>query len=219
MNILTIGFTTEGKTDMRFLSNIIRKTFEDLAFNCNGQIEVYEPRHILIKEDTFVSSVVEASKSNHWANVLCVHTDSDSRSDEFAFNYKINPSLDQIAALDGDSCKNIVPIVPIQMTESWMLADTELLKRVIYTNKSNQDLQLPNRFRQIELLDNPKQTIENAIRIAFSEFPRRRKRIDISELYVPISQSIDLTILNNLSSYVKFKENARKALRALNYLQ
>ncbi|MDD1444205.1 hypothetical protein MEO93_28475, partial [Dolichospermum sp. ST_sed3] len=72
MNILTIGFTTEGKTDKRFLSNIIRKTFEDLAYNCHGQIEVYEPQHLLIREETFVANVVEASKKVPWANVLCI---------------------------------------------------------------------------------------------------------------------------------------------------
>ena len=42
-NILTIGIISEGVTDERFLPNIIRKTFEELAFECNGEIEVYEP--------------------------------------------------------------------------------------------------------------------------------------------------------------------------------
>lgn len=218
MNILTVGFTTEGKTDKRFLGNIIRKTFEELAFDCTGQIEVYEPQHVLIKEDTFVDNVVEASKKIPWANVLCIHTDSDNRTDDNAFNFKINPSLTAVNSIVGRACKNLVPIVPIQMTEAWMLADSGLLREILYTGKSIQELELPNHYRQIEQLDNPKQTIENTIKIAFSEFSRRRKKINISELYIPISQRIDLNILNNLSSYVKFKESAKQALRFLNYM-
>jgi hypothetical protein len=219
MNILTIGFTTEGTTDQRFLGNIIRKTFEELAINCIGQIEVYEPQHILIKEETFVQNIVEASKMIPWANVLCIHTDSDNNRDNIAFNNKINPSLVAVNSIVEKSCKNIVPIVPVHMTEAWMLADRELFKKIIFSSKTLQELNLPIRYNQIELLDDPKMTIENAIRIAFSEFPRRRKKINISELYVPISQRIDLTILSNLPSYRKFKESAIQALRFLNYME
>ena len=218
MNILTVGYTTEGETDKRFLGNIIRKTFEELAFSCTGQIEVYEPQHVFIQETTFIDNVVEASKKIPWANVLCIHTDSDNRTDDNAFNFKINPSLNAVNSIVGRACKNLVPIVPIQMTKAWMLADIDLLREIIYTSKSIEELQLPNHYRQIEQLNNPKQTIKNALTIAFSEFSRRRKKIDISELYVPISQRIDLNILNNLSSYIKFKTSARQALRFLNYM-
>ena len=37
---LIIGFVTEGTTDHRFLETIIQKTFEDIAFECDNQIEI-----------------------------------------------------------------------------------------------------------------------------------------------------------------------------------
>ena len=42
-NILTIAYTTEGSTDERFLNTIIKKVFEEVAFECDGVIEVYDP--------------------------------------------------------------------------------------------------------------------------------------------------------------------------------
>ncbi|MCO6491039.1 MAG: hypothetical protein J5I98_21660 [Phaeodactylibacter sp.] len=42
-NIVTIGFVTEGTTDVRFLENIIKRAFEEIAFDCSGEIEVYDP--------------------------------------------------------------------------------------------------------------------------------------------------------------------------------
>jgi hypothetical protein len=42
-NILTIAYTTEGTTDERFLKSIISKVFEDAAFDCESQIEIFDP--------------------------------------------------------------------------------------------------------------------------------------------------------------------------------
>ena len=35
-NILQIGYTTEGVTDIRFLENIIRRSFERIVLECDG---------------------------------------------------------------------------------------------------------------------------------------------------------------------------------------
>lgn len=219
MNILTVAYTTEGKTDKRFLGNIIRKTFEELAFECTGQIEVFEPEHLLVKEESFVEHVVSAAKKAFWAHVLCVHTDADHQSDDVAFKNKINPSLLEISKSDESQiCRNVVAVVPIQMTEAWMLADRDLFCREINTTKNHSELGLPIRFKQIESIDNPKRTIEEAIRISQLEVPRRRQKISIGDIYSPISQKIDLNILSNLASYQKFRSQARSALKTLNYL-
>jgi hypothetical protein len=219
MNILTIGFTYEGKTDFRFLSNIIKRTFESLAFECKGQVEVYEPRDFLVKEDHFVNDVIAAARNAKYINILCVHVDADSDDDLTAVTFKIVPTLNAINELNETICKNLVAVIPVRMTEAWMLADRDVLRQELSSFKTNEELKLPTRYHQIERLSDPKETIENAIRIAFDEIPKRRKRIKISELYSPISQKINLEILENLPSYNKFKSAAREALRRMNYLE
>lgn len=216
-NILTIGYLGEGTTDERFIGNIIKRTFEELAFECKGQIEVYEPRFIKVTQQHFVEQALEASKNAKWLNILCIHTDADAETDEIAFQNKINPAINAIHTHD-DNCKNIVAVVPIYMTEAWMLADRDLLRDEIGTDKTIEQLNLPTRLNQIERNTDPKKTIQDAIDFAFIDKPKRKK-VDIGALYTPISQQIDLSILENLSSYQKFKNASREALRALNYLE
>lgn len=216
-NILTIGYIGEGTTDERFLAHIIKRTFEDLAFECKGQIEVYDPQYIKVNSSKFVDKVVDAATHGKWLHVLCVHTDADSENDTMSFQNKINPAFENIEQAQGDLCRNIVPIVPVHMTEAWMLADVATLIDEIGTNKAASDLGLPTKINQVESDSDPKRTIVDAIRLAFENVPTRR-RISIADLYSPISQNVSLQTLNMLPSYAKFRIAARQALVNLNYM-
>lgn len=218
-NILTIGYYTEGQTDERFLHNIIRKTFEALVLNCNSLIDVYEPMPLKLEKKTnFVSDAILAGRQafKRGINVLCFHIDSDSDSPQAVLDNKINPAYEAIEAIeDLFICKNIVAVIPVYMTEAWMLADKQLLKEEIGTNMSDEDLGLT---RHPENIANPKATIEKVLEIAQQNLPKRRSRLTIGELYQTIGQSIPLEKLETLNSYREFKSSAVEALKKLNYL-
>ena len=149
--------------------------------------------------------------------VLCVHTDADSKTDENTFDNKINPAFTAIGDLSYRSlCNNLVAIVPVQMTEAWMLADRKLLKEEVGTSKSDMELGID---KEPEDYSNPKHIIENAIRKARQDLTRRRRRnLTISELYSPIGQKVALKSLEKLPSFQKFKKAVRGAFVKLNYL-
>ncbi len=217
-NILTIAYSAEGNTDQRFLESIIKRTFEEIAFKCDGIIEVFDPIYIkLDKRDGFISAVCLAALQafKDGINVLCIHADADSYSDNEVAQNKIIPAFDAIAKLDTNACKNLVAIIPVQMSEAWMLADKELLKEEIDTIKSNEDLGLT---RAPETISDPKETIKTAIRNAQKDSSKRRDRISINELYQPIGQKISLDKLESLPSFVKFKCAVEDAFKKLNYL-
>jgi len=218
-NIIIIGFATEGSTDVRFLESVIRRTFEDVAFECNSLPEIHSVQHISTKKEEFVKEILQAAEeaSNIGVMVLCVHTDADDSSDESVYNNKIIPAFEVVEKTEGIICKNLVAVVPVYMTEAWMLADVDLLKEEIGTNKSLNDLGLN---RTAQSISDPKKVIKDAIQIAFADqTQRKRKRsIEISELYLPIGQRIPLRKLEELSSYQKFKDGVREAYRKLNYL-
>ncbi len=218
-NILTIAYTTEGSTDERFLNTIIKKVFEEAAFECDGVIEVYDPVFIkLPKSDSFINSVIKLSEYAHLSgiNILCVHVDADSNKDDEVNEFKITPAFLAVNAQPDDAvCKNLVSIIPIHMTEAWMLADKDLLKDEIGTSLSNTDLGIN---RQPESMANPKEIIVNALNLAQAHLPNRRNRIDIGDLYQPIGQKIKMEQLEKLVSFVKFRRSVTKALRRLNYL-
>jgi len=221
MSQIIIGFTTEGTTDIRLLESILQRTFESVAVECVAQIEVISPIIQIQKEhnEDFAVQILKSSKKafDNGVMAFCVHVDADKTTDDHVFKYKINPSFDVVRnSAEISICKNLIAVVPVQMSESWMLADKQLLKDEIGTNKSDEELGLnhaPEKFA------NPKSVIENAIRIARQGLvKKRRSELRISELYQPIGQKIDLGTLEQLPSYMKFKESVRDAYRKLNYL-
>jgi len=221
MSQIIIGYTAEGTTDIRFLSNVIQRTFIDIGFECRKEIEVVEPIIYVPKgaEATFLEQILECCKSadQKGAMVFCIHVDADDKSDKNVFDTRMTPVLDHIEMEQSGVCKNIVPIIPVHMTESWMLADTELLKNEIGTDLSDVTLKLN---RNPETIAKPKAVIIEAIRIARESLAKKRRHeLTISELYQPIGQKISLEALSALTSFNKFKEAVREVYRKLNYLQ
>ncbi len=217
-NILQIAYTTEGSTDKRFLGSIIEKTFESLLFEGNTEIEIHSPVHLSENNESFSKKIQAIATKYNYFHVICVHCDSDSRSSETVLNRKIKPAF-QLVNDTENSCKNLVAIIPVQMTEAWMLADINLFLREINTDKSCNELNLPCRANQIETIANPKLRIEAAIREAQINVSKRRNKLKIAELYTPISQKLSLPQLEQLPSFKNFKENVRRSLINLNYLQ
>lgn len=216
-----IGLYTEGRTDDRFLVSIVKRTFDDIAFECSGEFET-DIRHIKINSSglDFVSQVLKASKeglNSYGIMILCVHTDADNPTDEIAFQNKIIPS--NIALNNKNEieyCKIMTTLIPVQMIEAWMLADRILFKKEIGSNLSDEELEIN---RNPETISNPKKAIEKAIRIARAELTRRRRgNLSISELYLPLGQKLPIYKLDNLPSFIKFKTSIRDAYRKLNFL-
>lgn len=217
---LLIGLYTEGPTDVRFLESIIKRTFEEISFECSGQIEISDIQIIdKITGLSFHESIIEASRKGvdiFGITILCVHVDTDNNSYENVFRNKITPALSAIENAENDICKVIVPVVPVKMTEAWMLVDKTLFKREIGTTKTDQELDI---YKEPEQYADPKSTIEKVIRIALQERTRRhRKELTISDLYLSMGQSISIDKLKQIPSYNKFQDYIRSAFKKLNYL-
>lgn len=215
---IIIGIVAEGTTDIRFLKSIVQRTFEEIAFECTEDIEIFDPIEIPTKREgtsigqKAISYAIEGEKNG--IMTLCFHVDADDDNDKEAFENRINPAFQSIETSSENLCKNLVAIVPIQMTESWMLADKDLLKNELNTEKSDQELGL---HRKPETIANPKQTIIEAIRIVNKErTKRRRKDLKIEDLYQSIGQRMATNKLDNLSSYKKFKNAVRESFGKLN---
>ncbi len=221
MQQIFIGLMTEGTTDWRFLENIVIRTFTEVSLECKNMIDVNNIFLIKdLEEQKFVDKVLEASKKGYQEfgiTVLCVQADADKKTLNETYKYKIEPAKKALKEQDKEEyCKILVAIVPIQETESWMLADKELLKNQIGTTKRDTELGI---HRNAEQTANPKEIIQEAIRIARKDATkRRRKELTISELYQPIGEAIDLEQLESFESYQDFKNNVREAYKELGLL-
>ncbi len=215
---IIIAFATEGSTDKRFLESVIKRTFEDVAIDCLQELEIFDPIHI----EKVIGRIEEKALDyalqalDNGASILCIHVDADDRTDEKAFNERIDPAFEKIRNTETELCKNLVAIVPVQMTEAWMLADKELLKRQLGTNKNDEELGIN---KNPEDFSDPKEIIESAIREAKNQRTKRQRcELTIGELYQPIGEKIQLNKLDILPSYQKFKEAVRNSFKKLGYL-
>jgi len=210
MKQLFIGLIAEGTTDIRFLKSVIEKSIQELSWQCDNQVEIFPIREIAAEGDGFVEKMLAASKcawQNYGISALCIHADSDARTIDSVILNKFDPFISALKSMpEEEYCKHIIPTIPIQMIESWMLADKELLKRLINArDMSDADLGLD---RAPESYADPKSTIENAIRRAMSEQPKKkRNQIGIADLYEILGNRLSLERLRTIPSFAKFEEN------------
>lgn len=219
--LIKIGIFAEGPTDNRFLPSVIKRTFEEVAGPCRQQIDILEPEviHLIQNHHLFADKVHQAAlqAQQRGVTVLCVHTDADAENDHHTFQFKIQPAFERIRQSTEEICRLPVAIVPVQMTEAWMLADTELFKEELNTTKTDFELGI---HRPPESIPDPKTTIVEALRIATEHVGRRQRRyqIKISDLYQPVGQQISLEKLSQLSSFQKFRNAVQEVFQQLNYL-
>ena len=217
---IIIGFVTEGTTDTRFMESIIQRTFEEIAFECTTDVDIslyhIELSKVGLDFIEFVKNSAKIGNEQFGIMTLCVHTDADADSAVQAYQYRINPAITYL----GNSEFNeiiLTPLVPVQMMESWLMADKELLKKEIGTNKPDVELGI---FKNPEQYADPQAIISEAIRIARQELTKRKRRdLKIEDLYQNMGQKISLKKLDYLNSYVGFKDEVRKTYRTLNYMQ
>lgn len=151
-------------------------------------------------------------------SVLCIHADADSTSNEDTVTNKFEPFFEELERQSNDThCKNIVMIIPVRETESWMLADKELFKqRINAVTLSDNDLGINKRP---EDFSNPKEIISKAISRAQEERTRRRRHdLTIADLYDDIGRLINLDKLRQVPSFLEFENGAREALIRLGYI-
>lgn len=222
MKQLFIGLIAEGTTDVRFLKNVIFKSIQELSWQCDKQVEIFDIREIKAEGDGFVDKMLAASKracQDYGITVLCIHADSDAQSIENVMQHKFTPFLDVLKDMpEEEYCKHIVPTIPIQMIESWMLADKDLLKQLINAKEASEtDLGIE---KEPESYSDPKSVIENAIRKAMSELPKKkRNQIGIADLYEILGNRLTLEKLRRIPSFVQFENNVIRVFKAIGLMR
>lgn len=202
--LLLIGLFTEGKTDERFLPGIVERTLDQWLLDPNSsyfdpQISMqYKVILLEIKKTGlgFTEQVLEVSKKakESGCDVICVHTDADDKTPQNVLNNKINPAKRHLHQQNAQHhCILLTPIIPVYMTESWMLADLELLKRQLLGPKdSNLKLNqfIEQNLRKPEQISDPKKAIEEAIQLV----EKTRPNDNVAKIY-------------KLLTYIQFSAN------------
>lgn len=213
-----VGLAAEGETDLRFLDDVLRRTIEEVVFSeCRQDIDIYV--HIVRADkgasfEDYVRNAIRSGVASYGVMALAMHADSDKDSYEERLYHKFSPVMKSLAS-SPEECNVLIPIIPVRMTEAWMLADKELLKEEIGTVFPDNELGLD---KKPESVSDPKKLIEDDLRLISSGNPKKFRTIEISELYSALGSKVSLQKLRLLPSYCKFVDSIRDALRQYGFL-
>lgn len=117
-------------------------------------------------------------------DVLFVHRDAEQRG-----GYTTRRAEVETARVDAGLDVVVIPVVPVRMTEAWLLHDPSALRRAAGRPDGTSSLDLPSR-NQVERVD-AKARLFEALRRAAELTGRRAKRFSRSEARARLATLID----------------------------
>lgn len=144
-------------------------------------------------------------------DVLFIHRDSENQS------YRLRETEIERAANAIKKTQSIIKVIPVRMTESWLLPHEHAIRRAASNPHGKVLLALPPN-KKIENLVDPKEALFQAIRIA-SELPtQRRNKLNVHHARHRVSELLtedDLTNLRQLPSFQHFELQVQHYFKSL----
>jgi Domain of unknown function (DUF4276) len=221
MSDVILGFYAEGSTDYDFLPPVIRRTTEQvLVQHDRNEMDATVLVIQLTKgqEEERAESIFQAARNAYGYHALVVHADADDPRPDKAKAERIEPGFKRVQEAKEEVCKNLVPIIPVQAIEAWILADYQLLLAEIGTKMKADELGIPTKAGQVESISKPKRRLEDTVRKAYASRSKRQRKADIDFLYEPMGEKIRLERLKELSSYLQFVDDLTETLKELNII-
>jgi hypothetical protein len=199
---LTYTLLTDGSSD-KTLIPIINWTLEQIP-NVRFNSQYAE---VSLKPSAGLFRRAEAAVKFYECDILLVHRDAET----IAVNRRIAEIKKHLIQLG----KPYVPIVPIRMTEAWLLIDEQAIRSAANNPNGTIELDIPNAAR-LESIPDPKSVLFEKLRLA-SNLPagRLRKfrpescRHRVAELITDFSQ------LRKLSAFMQFESDLIASVCAL----
>lgn len=140
-------------------------------------------------------------------DLLFVHRDSDKQKPALRYD-EIGSAIAELAA-KGFAVPHVC-VVPIRMTEAWLLLDEPAIRRAAANPNGTQPLQIP-KVKQLETIPDPKARLHEALRDASGKHGRRRSSFDVQEAAALVPEFIaSFVTLRQLSAFARLEADLRK---------
>lgn len=138
-------------------------------------------------------------------DILFVHRDAEHPD-------KYQCRIGEIFSASTGRAAAIVPLVPVRMTEAWLLFDEAAIRRAANNPNGADEVKIPNLSR-LELLVDPKQTLFDLLRSASGLGARRLRSFNEGRARARISDLIDdFSALRALGSFSDFEQKTYEAV-------
>jgi hypothetical protein len=140
-------------------------------------------------------------------DVLFVHRDSEGQEPALRRN-EIAGALRQIRIRH-------IPVVPVRMTEAWLLADEMAIRSAAGNPNGREELNLPD-IRRLEDVPDPKRVLRDALTRATGLNARRRSSFPVSRRVRMIANYVDdYSGLNVLPAFRALQQDIRAFVTSL----
>lgn len=201
--MLTYTLVADGSSDeclMPIIDWTFGQLFPTIEFSGAFATDLPSPRHGLR------SRVLTAQKLFP-CNLLFIHRDSE--------NQNPNQRHVEIMQLAGDVNHPIVPIVPIRMTEAWLLTSKNAIRKAAGNPNGDSDISIPS-IKRLEAEPDPKETLFKALRDAANLGARQMAKFDVHSRRRRVAECIsDYTDLRKLPSFHRFENALQEAVADL----
>ncbi|NNJ12764.1 DUF4276 family protein [Chloroflexales bacterium ZM16-3] len=221
-----MALAVEGPTDERFFQPLLQRTADDLLRQRGiGTTDVLDPVVRRFPPDiaTQAEGILWLAQQFAGSQALAIHMDADAPSVERAMRERYTPGLllvEAARAAGTDVCRHLIPLIPVRMLESWMLADGLTLCAIIGTDEDTQSLGLPAVPHQVERIPEPKRVLAEAVRQAFGTNRRRQRRAhDLSQIHESLGRRIRLHQLRRVPSFLTFEAALASAFVELRLIE
>jgi Domain of unknown function (DUF4276) len=215
---ITSALYAEGDKDYYFLTTLISRTI-DASLRSYGRYDTYiviDPFPVDHKTDykdieKEAERVLQAA-IDFQVDILFFHADADSSTPTNALKRRYMPAkklLEEERLNKSNLVNQIVPIIPIRNIEAWLLADEKTLQKVLQFSIQLGVLKTISKPKQVETIQS-KEEFNNLV----AEVSRlQNRRLRENDFYKPLGEQIDLTILESVPSYKRFKDDLEAALK------
>ncbi len=198
--VVTSGLLVDGSSD-RALIPIIDLLFDE---HCPHP---FESPQLIDEKGSLRERITRAAKSYDVLDILFVHRDAESQE----FGTRVQEIRE---ASPPGLTMPVVCIVPVRMTEAWLLTDEKAIREAVGNPASVVDLGLPL-IKKIETCE-AKEVLFNAIRKAKDLSTRRMRTFRPEQFRQRVAQlTIDLDGLRKLSSFSAFETEFKQIITTL----
>lgn len=150
-----------------------------------------------------LSTRIAAVMKRYPCEILLVHRDAE--------NQNMDARLEEIRNASQDLSVAIVSIVPVRMTEAWLLLDRDAIRSASGNPNGSTPLNIP-RASQIENIPNPKQLLFDLLTTASELGGRRRASFNPREHVRRVAELIsNHNLLRQLPSFQRFENELMAA--------
>ena len=180
---------------------LLERVFPDRGINIEWYHEQYS------QSASLQDRIIEALSTYDSNTIVFVHRDAEKMTYQKR-RQEVEAAI-EIAAKLYAKLPPCVPVVPVRMTEAWLLIDEEAIRFEANNPNGTITLNLPS-INKLSTLPDPKEALKELIIQATELSTRRLKKFRVHRAMHTVAEEIeDYSPLRSLSSFARLEEDIR----------